>query len=282
MRKFKYYWLLNPVQSTIKDEHICGYHVCDSSQIVNERSSLGVAGRQFFDVLQQSTGLYNHSLWVFRNDEFQSQEEANSFSDIFRVVAESYYNFGASSPRLIIIDSNSNEIIAKQPPQVEAYQSIKIDTVNEDDLTRIFKLSEKLRSINREKTNCFFSILDYLRDIRASPSFVGELALWSFVEHYWAQNRSGNTDIYKSLKSLLEEVYIDKQDRKDFNLLVRNVGRDLGKSYDEHILRNILAHGKHMTLKENWTENNWNNFYKVHEQLISIVLIGIENKIYAA
>lgn len=282
MPRFKYYWLLNPVKPIIGNEHIRGYHVCDRSLVVDGRSSLGVEGRIFFDMLQRSVGLYDHSLWVFRNDQFQRQEEANSFSDIFRIVSESFYNFKVSFPGLIILDSNSNEVVAKQPPQAEAYQSIELDTVNEGDLTRIFDLSEKLYSIDSEKANSFLSILDYLRDIKTSPAFVGELALWSFVEHYWSQNQGGNTDINQSLKSLLEYVYVDKQDRKDFNLLVRSVGRDLGKQYDEHMLRNILAHGKHITLKENWTKDNWNSFYEVHERLISIVLSGIEKQICSA
>lgn len=272
---------MNPVKLIIGNEHIRGYHVCDRSIIIDGRSSLGVEGRIFFDMLQRSVGLYDHSLWVFRNDEFHSQEEANSFSDIFRIVSESFYNFKVSFPGLIIVDSNSNEVVVKQPPQAEAYQSIKLDTVGEDDLTRIFELSEKLHSIDSEKANNFLSILDYLRDIRSSSAFVGELALWSFVEHYWSQNQGGNTDINQSLKSLLEFVYVNKQDRRDFNLLVRNVGRDLGKQYDEHTLRNILAHGKHITLKENWTKDNWNNFYEVHERLLSIVLCGIEKQICA-
>jgi len=282
MPRFKYYWLLNPVKSIIGSEHIRGYHVCDRSIIVDGKSSLGVEGRIFFDMLQRSVGLYDHSLWVFRGDEFQSQEEANSFSDIFRIVSESFYNFKVSFPGLIIVDSNTNRAVVKQPPQAEAYQSIKLDTVDESDLTRVFELSEKLHSIDSEKANSFLSILDYLRDIRMSPAFVGELALWSFVEHYWSQNQGGNTDINQSLKSLLEYVYVNKTDRRDFNLLVRSVGRDLGKQYDENMLRNILAHGKHITLKENWTEDNWNNFYEVHERLLSIVLSGIEKQICSA
>ncbi|MBR9882572.1 MAG: hypothetical protein GYB21_02490 [Oceanospirillales bacterium] len=282
MPRFKYYWLLNPVKSIVENEQVRGYHVCNRSLIVDGGSPLGMDGRIFFDMLQRSVGLYDHSLWVFRNTEFRSQEEANTFSDIFRIVSESFYTFKVSFPGFIIVDSKSHEIVAKQPPQAEVYQSVKIDTINEGDLVKVFELSEKLHSINSEESSGFLSILDYLRDIKNSPVFVGELALWSFVEHYWSQNQGGNTDINQSLKSILEFVYENKQDRKDFNSLVRSVGSDLGKQYDEHMLRNILAHGKHITLKENWTKDNWSAFYEVHDRLLSIVLSGIEKQICAA
>lgn len=281
MPRFKYYWLLNPIRSDIENSNVCGYHICNRSTIVEGQSELGVEGKIFFEMLQRTFLLYDHCLWIFRTDEFECQGDANAFSKIFRTVLESFYYFKVSLPGFVIVDSSSNEVLAKQPPQVEEYKSSKLDTISEADLARTLLLCEKLFSMDSEEADKFLSILDYLRDIRNAPVFVGELALWSFIEHYWSQKQDGNTDINQSLKVLLEFVYENKDDRKEINLLLRSVGTDLGKQYDEHMIRNILAHGKHITLKENWTEDNWVKFYEVHDRLLTTVVLGIEKQISA-
>ncbi|TOK15923.1 hypothetical protein CGI23_25860 [Vibrio parahaemolyticus] len=107
-----------------------------------------------------------------------------------------------------------------------------------------------------------------------------ELALWSFIEHHWTPYENGKSDIKKSLKCLLEFVCVDRNEKNDFNKLVTSVGSELGSSYNEHLLRNILAHGKHFTLKEKWSNENWANFHKVHEQLLELVTRGIEKQVF--
>lgn len=232
MRNFKYYWLLHPINMPVLTENILDYQVCSRSVVVGGGSPLGVEGKIFFDILQRSVGLFEYSLWAFRNTEFNSQEKAKEFSKIFRTVSESFYTFNVSLPGFVIEDSGAEGMAIKQPPQVQQYTSIKLDALDQADLERIFRLSEKLYSMSDDRSDRFLSILDYLRDIRNSPVFVGELALWSFVENYWAQDQGGNTDINQSLKALLEFVYVNREDRRDINLLIRNVGADLGKQYD--------------------------------------------------
>lgn len=274
MRTFKYYWLINPINIADEVDQIQDYQICSNSVVKEGNSPLAKEGEVFFGHLQSAIGLYNHSLWVFRNSEFLSQDEAKIFNEIFRTVSESYYNFGVSQPGFIIEES-----LVKQPPQVEQCNSTKTDTVVASDLGKIITLSEKLYSMNcNDSAVRYLFILEHIRDIRKSPAFVGELALWSFIEHYWGANKR-KTHLDQSLSELLRSVYPDRRDQRALRDQISNVGVDLGKQYDEKVLRNILAHGKHITLVENWTEDNWNSFYEVHDRLLSIVLSAIESEI---
>ncbi|KOE06996.1 hypothetical protein ACS82_00150 [Vibrio parahaemolyticus] len=249
--------------------------------VIAGSSLLGEEGKVFFEFLQMNHGLYDNSLWLFLNTPFSSQEDSFNYSECFRLVGEALFHFKISSPGLIVRNSTTGDITTKQPPNInQRSESCRIENVSEPDLKRLIRLTAALQGLEHDQQKYFKSILDYLRDIRNSPLFVAELALWSFLEHHWTPGKNGKSDIRKSLKCLLEFVCVDRNEKNDFNKLVTSVGSELGSSYNEHLLRNILAHGKHFTLKEKWSNENWANFHKVHEQLLELVTRGIEKQVF--
>lgn len=140
------------------------------------------------------------------------------------------------------------------------------------------RLTEQLFILEERKRERFLEIYRYLSEIRYSldhVKFIGELALWSFIEHYFSDNQSSNTDETKSLNNLLEAAVESQQERRAFRKKIGNIGKSLGKPYNEKKLRNILAHGSYITLQEGWTDDNWQAFYTAHEQLFTIVANAI-------
>jgi len=277
---FKYYWVINPVRSNIENFIHADFTTLDRTNLVNGKSPLGEHGKVFFDASHHQVSLYDHSLWVFCNEFFGTQEEAERFSNLLRMIAETLYNLKLSRPGLIIMDADTDKIVTKQPPNFEStFSCCQLnEPVEEIELKLIFDLCKKVISLNSEKSKEYESIFDYLRDIRRSPRFVGELALWSFLEHHWATDKA-DTNLDNSFKKFLEYVFDDREERREFRNKIKAVGNNLGQQYNEQKLRNILAHGKHITLSENWSDENWTSFYKVHEELFSLVLKGIEIQI---
>ncbi|HHF3064259.1 TPA: hypothetical protein ACPJ09_000944 [Vibrio diabolicus] len=277
--EFMYYWVVKPLSFSFESYEAEGFSILKTQDVVNQSSPLGQEGQVFFEHLHFYHGLYVGCLWVFKNTPFYNQCDADSYSDCFRLVGESLYDFKVSRPGFIIRNSVSGETITKQPPQLDLYQQCCVTNVKKADFKRLICLTNTLQTLELRKAQYFKSNLDYIRDIRNSPVFVSELALWSFVEHYWAENQSEVTDIKRSLKTLLEYVCTNKNEKREFNKLVRSVGTELGIDYNEHLLRNILAHGKYLTLKEKWSKDSWSKFYKVHAQLLDIVIRGIEKEV---
>lgn len=276
-RKIKYYWVVNPVKSEIEKFSASGFTVFGPENVVSGNTELEAEGSNFFNLCLQRVGMYG-SLWIFADDYFETLDKAERFSKVLCVIAEAVYNFKVSRPSVMIIDQETNEYITKQPPQLESCSHVKINEIGESELQRLFDICRAVIALDADNGRYFESIFDYLRDIRLSPRFVGELALWSFLEHHWAENKA-KTDVSKSLKTLLKLVFHNREERSEFNKAIRSIGKDLGREYNEHILRNILAHGKHFTLSEKWTDENWSNFYGVHEKIYSLVVKGIEIEI---
>jgi len=277
---FQYYWIINPLKTSIKNSTCSTVKVLSSDEVIHGKSPLGEDGEIFYQMVHSNVSLYDHCLWVFSNELYESQDKANEYSRYLKIVGEALFDFQVSLPGFIVSDSKTKEVTCKQPPQGKIIESCALNKVEEDDLNRLITLSNTIYSLSPEHSEYFLSIFDYLRDIRLSPLFVGELALWSFIEHHWADKKNEKTKIEKSIKNFLEYVCKTNEQKKDLNKRIKKVGQDLGHEYNEHILRNVLAHGKHFTLQERWTEDNWNNFYDIHKQLFQLVTTGIEKQVY--
>ena len=279
--EFLHYWVIEPVETSLSSLDVEYFSVLKEQDVIDGSSLLGEEGEVFFEYLQMSHGLYDNSLWIFLNTPFSSQEDSFRYSECFRLVGEALFHFKISRPGLIVRNSTTEDIITKQPPNIHRRsESCRIENVTKSDLERFIRLTVALQNLEHSLLQYFKSIFDYLRDIRNSPLFVAELALWSFLEHHWTPEKNGKSDIRKSLKCLLEFVCVDRNEKNEFNQLVTSIGSELGSAYNEHLLRNILAHGKHFTLKEKWSNENWTNFYRVHEQLLELVIRGIEKQVF--
>lgn len=280
-REFLHYWVIEPIKTSLNSMEVGDFSVLKEQDVISGSSLLGKEGKVFFNFIQMNHGLYQNSLWLFLNTPFSSQDESYNFSDSFTLIGEALFYFKISRPGLIIRDNITRKVEVKQPPNIIQRDGIsRITNITKLDLERLISLTIALQKLDFEKQQYFKSIFDYLRDIRNSPLFVSELALWSFLEHHWSPEKNGKSDIRKSLKCLLEFVYTERNKRNDFNKLINGVGSELGREYNEHLLRNILAHGKHFTLKENWSDENWTNFHIVHEQLLELVTRGIERQVF--
>jgi hypothetical protein len=280
VRSFKYYWVITPVNTEIVNLSCNSFDVYNREALISGDTELGAEGRISYDICHRSVSLYDHSLWIFANDEFETQENANYFSDILCVLAEALYDFKISSPGLLIFNQETSECITKQLPNIREGNVKKGNVINKKELEQLFSFCRSVASLDTEKGNYFKSIFDYLRDIRRAPIFVSELALWSFLEHHWSGNDKSKTDVRTSLKALLDTV-CEREEKRDFNKMIKAVGKDLGQDYNEHILRNILAHGKHFTLQEKWSEDNWTSFFVVHNKLFSLIIRGLHTEISA-
>ncbi|MEZ8295928.1 hypothetical protein AB6D11_19080 [Vibrio splendidus] len=67
-----------------------------------------------------------------------------------------------------------------------------------------------------------------------------------------------------------------RKEKKAWKDKIFSIGVDLGKEYDEKHLRNMLAHGKHMSLQDGWSKSQWMTFIDVHKESMQLVIRGIK------
>ena len=279
---YNYYWVINPLTTSIKKETYLKITALSPDKVISGNSPLGKEGKIFFDIIHHhETSLYNHNLWFFSDELFENQKDANRYNSILQIIGEALFDFKVSNYGLIMINGTTKEIIEKTLPQIENIQKTRLnksDKFEKDEFHRLIKLTDTIYSLNENYSKYFIGIFNYLKDISLSPRFIGELALWSFIEHHWAKNKRKN-EFGQSLKEFLE-TNCTKTEKKEINKKIKELGSNLGKEYNENSIRNILAHGQHFTLQEGWTEENWENFYNLHTKLYQLVIQGIEKEVF--
>jgi len=91
-----YYWVINPVKSNIEKLSVNGFTVFNREHVVSGNTALGAEGKTFFDIWHRKVSLYDHSLWVFVDECFETQDEAKLFSKTLCVITEAVYGLKIS------------------------------------------------------------------------------------------------------------------------------------------------------------------------------------------
>lgn len=267
------------MNSSISTTPICGWDVCSTLDVINGNSPLGKDGQVFYYSTLKEVTLSEQCLWLFSGRSFDNQEMF-IYSRRFSRVTEAICGVKVSSPGFLLFENDS--LVMKQPASVEALQQrvvYEMHEIEEKLITEIIMVTNQITALSPNKLSEYTAIFEYLSEIRQSPLFVSQLALWSFLENRWAEYKD-NSSHAKSLDVLLKLVFSEERGkRKAFKNKVDVLGKSLGKDYQENHLRNILAHGKHVTLKENWSNDQWNEFSKLHKELFELVICGLSKEI---
>lgn len=109
------------------------------------------------------------------------------------------------------------------------------------------------------------------------------LSLWAFIEGFWNPDPSQDSKLDQSLLNMLETDYAPGKRRRD--LEIRNItsaimeqNEKLGsKKYSE--LRNILAHGKNLSIEDDWTTEQYKAIFEQRHLLFNIVIKSLMNYI---
>ncbi|WP_286241130.1 hypothetical protein [Neptuniibacter halophilus] len=275
--KVRTYWIVYPVKTSIKHAYESGLTAYDSQQVIAGSSPLGDLGELFYQMLHMRTSLYE-ALWMFPERHFETQGHAEAYCKIHQLIIRALYGCAVSGPGVLLEDANDPcRAPIRQTPGIRVQSPSKRPAFELPELSRVMRLADRLAAMDAADRDRFLSVIDYLGDIRESPVFVGQLALWSFVEHYWRGEDTKTSDD-RSLSHLLSLV-CDTAERREFNIKVRQIGGKLGSPCSENKLRNILAHGKHLTLQANWDNDDWTSFYAIHDQLFQIAIRGVEAQI---
>ncbi|CAM3882606.1 MULTISPECIES: hypothetical protein [Flavobacterium] len=273
--KYSPFWILNPLSNQINVRNYKKWRFYSSKEVIDGLSPLNELGKTFYEISHQKASLYDHCIWIFNDSEYDFNNSVK-LTDILESIVETFTCSFLSQCGSIIKHKNGS--ITKQPANPKVIDSAKIEYLTLEKLKRIIDITEVIYENNH---NDYLEIFKYLRDIKMSKPFIGQLALWSFLEHHWASKKE-YSKLDSSLSKMLNIIYEGKElkhEKKKIRTAIQDVGKSLGKEYDEIHLRNILAHGKHYTLKEKWTDLEWNNFFKIHDELFELVIKGIEKEI---
>lgn len=273
--KYDCFWIINSISNFSEiNNKLENWSLYTSEQLVAGKSPLG---KDVYQNVHLVTSLYNHCFWLFYKKSIINDDELFKINNVLKYVFESF-SYVEVSKFGCIVSKDKEFLTLSSPVFEEKYSTRKITTFDFDLIKRQLTLVDYLYD---KKLKNYISIFEYLREIKKSDFFISQLALWTFLEHHWADDKI-KTDISKSLPRLLKFVFEknQKHHKNYIERLIKNIGESLGKEYNEKHLRHILAHGKHYTLKENWTNEQWQAFSEVHEKLFEIVLLGIEKEIY--
>ena len=277
------HWMLYPVD--IIKPSTSDLKLVSSEEVFAGRSPIGMIGPQMRNwafssascnlAYNQSTAFYFHKIPL--------QLDFFKFSHAFEVICGATLGVLVSTVGFTSQDTPLSEP-QLSPPERGSHPIIKINEVQVDD---VFFLTETVMSLDKPKVDKYLSIFKFLLEIRrllSHVNFIGELALWSFIEHYFSENKKAKTSDGKSLDQLLGFVYSNsemeqKAKKKAIQAKISDIGESISKDYNEKTLRNILAHGKYLTLQEGWTEDNWTKFNEIHSELFDLVIVAIKKEI---
>ncbi|WP_217643770.1 hypothetical protein [Zhouia amylolytica] len=275
MNKYSPYWILNPLKNDIDIKNHGNWNFYTSKEVIDGISPVKDLGAKFYQMSHHHVSLYDHCLWIFNNSEFDS-ENRNKLARILKSVAESFCNSLLSQTGIIVTLENGD--IIKQPATPIHYESIGGENLTNNKLITIINITE---SIYRKNLIEYLAIFEYLREIKKSSTFISELALWSFIEQHWIENINSKNRLAESLKKLSTKVYDRKEPvyvlfKDNLKKLIESTG---GKKSNLSDLRNLLAHGIFYKQKDSWDDNQWNQYFEVHEFLNEMVLLGLEKEI---
>ena len=275
MNKYSPYWILNPLENNITIRSYKNWSFYTSEEVISGKSPLTDLGNKFYHISNNYSSLYNHCLWIFNNSEFDS-ENSYKLSSVFKSVSETFCNSFLSQMGIIVRHPNQN--ITKQPAAPKHYESIAKESLTNDKLIRILKITE---DIYEKELIEYLAIFEYLREIKKSSLFISELALWSFIEQHWIDNVNSKNKLAESLKKLGSITYERKDPvyvlfKDNLKELIESTG---GKKSNLSDLRNLLAHGTFYKQKDTWNKEQWNLFLKVHEFLNEMMLLGLEKEV---
>lgn len=268
------FWIINPINNNVSLFEVDDWLFCSREMVCTGNSPLESYGEKIYFDLHNRIGLYDNCVFIFYSKQV-SQNDCYKLDKILKPIASVISSSVASSYGAINFLNNSNRVISP-PPLKNVDNSIKLI---EFDLNNAKRIVSVVKHINQTENNIQLELFSYLNQIKKSPEFISELALWSFIEHHWSSNKE-SSKLDQSLKRLFDVAFESnaREERKKFLKEINSIGERLGLSYNEKKLRNILAHGKHLTLKENWSEHEWFLFFKVHEKLFNFVLLSIEKE----
>ncbi len=275
MNKYSPYWILNPLKNELNIRNHGNWNFYTSKEIIDGKSPLKDLGNKFYQISNNHVSLYDHCLWIFNISEFDF-ENSNKLAGILKSVSETFCNSFLSQTGIIVTHENGR--ITKQPATPIHYESIASEYITNDKIIRILNITE---SIYQKNLIEYLAIFKYLREIKKSSIFIRELALWSFIEQHWLGNINSKNKLGESLKKLGAEIY-EKKDpvyvlfKDNLMDLIDSTG---GKKSNLSDLRNLLAHGTFYKQSDTWNENQWNQFFKIHEFLNEMMLSGIEKEI---
>ncbi len=275
MNKYSPYWILNPLKNDIDIENYGDWKFYTSKQVIDGESPLKDLGDKFYQILHSHTSLYEHCLWIFNKSEFDI-ENINRLARVLKSVSETFCTSLLSHTGIIITHENGN--ITKQPANPTRNKSIRGENLTNEKLKRVINITE---SIYKKQLIEYLAIFEYLSEIKKSSTFISELALWSFIEQHWSGESTRKLD--ESLGNLRFAVY-DKNRRNPDYIIFRNNLTELteslsGKKNNLTELRNSLAHGTFFKQQNQWNENQWDLFFKVHNFLFEMTLLGLEKEI---
>jgi len=273
--RYSPYWILNPLKNNINIRSHKSWSFYSSKEVIDGISPLNNLGEKFFETSHNHVSLYDHCLWIFNNSEHNS-ENSNKLARILKSVSETFCNSLLSQTGIIVTLKNRN--ITKQPATPKHFESLGGENLTNEKLIRIINITEIIYQKNLIE---YFGIFEYLREVKKSSTFISELALWSFIEQHWVENINSKNRLAESLKKLGAKVYERKEPayvlfKDNLKQLIESTG---GKKSNLSDLRNLLAHGTFYKQKDTWSENQWNQFFKVHEFLNEMVLLALEKEI---
>lgn len=280
---YRPFWILYPLPEKILSFRNNDWAYFTGDSVREGDSPLGENGEPFLNLSMQEINAFSNCFWVFPNVEFEDSSSTLKYTKLYSNIVKCVTGCMVSKQGLVI---TSSDIIHNQPPTPISFEHLSVSPVTTCVLNEIADLTELVWSLPPISREHYAAIFDYLAEIRKSALFISQQALWSFLEHRWANNK-GNSSHASSLDGLLKTVYPDKdmrKEKKEWKEKIFNIGVELGKEYDEKHLRNMLAHGKHMSLQDGWSKSQWTMFIDVHSDLLQLVIKGlkvdIENEHY--
>ncbi|UKM66329.1 hypothetical protein GSB9_02911 [Flavobacteriaceae bacterium GSB9] len=218
--------------------------------------------------------LPTNSIYVITLNGYNN-EEANDFNYLFRLCLKLVYY----QPTLI---SNTAELIPNlitTKPTWNSFKNVRTVSKNEINSETFNKVIEYFKILSN--SNKKFSALNEIYKITEIDDVLLELlCLYSFIEGFW-HNQKGNSDIIKSLDSMLKQDYAPGNDNKKVREKIKTTIKNLnGKFRNSKLndMRHILAHGIYKQHEESWSKEQWSTLNKQRNLLIELVIESLVNR----
>lgn len=206
-------------------------------------------------------------------------ELANEFTYLFRLCLKLVY-----FPHSSVSTNNelrNNKLIVFHNREINSNSRIKSkNVINSESFNEVINY---FNILNSKKLKFNESLEQILRIASINDVLLELLTLWAFIEGFGNNNTIGNK-IDKSFLFMLTNYYYPNKTKKDpeikyvTNKILDQTQIIVGKrNYSE--LRNFLAHGKFINLKDEFTKLQWESLFEQRDLLIKIVIKSLVNHI---
>lgn len=219
------------------------------------------------------------SIYILTPNNIYRSENINDFILCFRLALRAVYYPPTSVSR-------QGEYIPTEhisTPSFDCKKTVSYSSNNEINSYTFNLVIEYYNFLISKNIKTNYNLEQVLRIANIGDYLVELLSLWAFIEGFWNPDPSQDSKLDQSLLNMLETDYAPGKRRRDPEIrgvtqAILDQNTKIGvREYSK--LRNILAHGKNLSIEDDWTTEQYKAIFEQRHLLLDVIIKSLINHI---